>query len=444
MKKINVLQLSRALGIGGTEKTLQLYTESLNKELFTVTVCGLLKGGARGEILTQKGYEVYVINGDKLDLLNLMREKKFDILHIHSLGDFNPLPIEAAIATNIPVIVQTNIFAEIHNNPLYNDNVDMHFFVSKWGAVKSKRLLRQSWEKFFTQHHVLFNPIDFSEIDNSQVHNFSQKELFTKYNIPPEYFVIGRHGRPEPGKWGNILVDMMPRLLKSIPTIKFLVMGFPIEKVSRIDKMGLRDNFIFLEPTVEMERINELIAMSDVFPTSSVKGESFGVVIAEAMAWRKPVVSNSLPLRDNAQVELIDHGKTGFIANTSKDFAEAIAYLLTNEDKRRKMGEAARKKAEDNYELKKNTRSLEKIYIRLLSKKGVPIPESVRENYDKVLYHPSHEEIMSFEKEYKIRIRSCWGTPNYFDIYSSELLLSNPTYYNFAKKLKYFYDNKLS
>lgn len=435
MRKINVLQIVAGLGIGGIQKTVQLYTEYLNKEIFHVVVCGLFQGGERGELLARKGYEVHVVNGNKAELINLMRSKKIDILHVHPHADFNPLPVEAALEAKVPVRVETNIYAEIPDN-FFNHHIDMHLMISKWCALRCKIWSRVPWHDFLKNATVLYNPVDLAEIDHSQVTNYSRQDLRDKYDIPEGYFIIGRHGRPQPDKWADLAIEMLPYLLKIIPKVRYLVMGFPPAKMEKIKALGLEDYFIFLEPTVDSEKINELLYLTDVFPTCTVHGESFGNVIAEAMAWRKPVVSNSLPHRYNSQVELIDHGKTGFIANTPKDFAEAIAYLLTHPETRQAMGEAARKKVEENYEIKTNTVSLEKIYIKLLMDKSVPIDSVIQKKYAEIPYHPAHAEIMAFENEYRERIRTCWGNRNYFEIYFWETILSNYWSYNNLRSLK--------
>jgi len=439
LRKINVLHVIAGLGIGGMQKALQLYTEYLDKEIFKVMVCGLFKGGERGELLAQKGFEVYVLNGRKAELLNLMRSKKIDIVHLHPHADFNPQPVEAAIDAQVPVKVASNIYAEIPDN-FFTRHIDLHLMISKWCALRCKIWSKLPWPDFLKKATVLYNPVDLAEIDDRPVNDYSNKELREIYQIPEDYFIIGRHGRPQPDKWGDLGIEMLPHLLKIIPKVKYLVMGFPPAKMGKIRQLGLEDYFIFLEPTVDQEKINELLYLVDVFPTCTVHGESFGNVIAEAMAWRKPVVSNSLPHRYNSQVELIDHGKTGLIANTPKDFGEAMAYLLTHHKIRQAMGEAGRKKVEENYEVKINTRSLEKIYLDLLIKKSVVIDKAVQKRYEEVPWHPSAQEIMGFEEEYQERIRTCWGRHNYGAIYFWEKILSNYRYYNALRLLK----NKIS
>ena len=45
MAKIRVLQVCNQLGIGGTEKTIQVFSKYLDRSRFEVFVCGLRAGG---------------------------------------------------------------------------------------------------------------------------------------------------------------------------------------------------------------------------------------------------------------------------------------------------------------------------------------------------------------------------------------------------------------
>jgi glycosyltransferase involved in cell wall biosynthesis len=69
------------------------------------------------------------------------------------------------------------------------------------------------------------------------------------------------------------------------------------------------------------------------------KGEGFGIVFLEAMAFGKPVIG---PI-DGAPKEIIQHGRHGLLVNPEDPsaVAEAIVDLLTNTDKACSMGQEA-------------------------------------------------------------------------------------------------------
>ena len=96
--------------------------------------------------------------------------------------------------------------------------------------------------------------------------------------------------------------------------------------------------------------------------------ETFGCVIAEAMANRLPVVMISTPQRkkSNAQVELVEDGVTGVVCRFQWSYAAAAVELLRNHPLREKMGQRGYDKAREQFEAGKITRRLEQIYLDLM------------------------------------------------------------------------------
>ncbi|VVB63779.1 Glycosyl transferases group 1 [uncultured archaeon] len=173
----------------------------------------------------------------------------------------------------------------------------------------------------------------------------------------------------------------------------------------------MKINFAFLDDLSERDAIR-FYSSIDVLAHSSKIGESFGYTIAEAMAAKKPVVVNSTPLEDNAQIELVDNFKTGLIANSSQPYARAIGYLLNNKLEREEMGLAGYRKAKRNYDAPSTTRVLEKIYLELAIEKGIDLDDRVTSKYKDINYFPSREDIISFKGEYDKRLKESFGRQN--------------------------------
>ena len=62
----------------------------------------------------------------------------------------------------------------------------------------------------------------------------------------------------------------------------------------------------------------------DCFLHAARIGESFGMVLAEAMLCGCPVVTASRPFKDNSQVEVVGHLKGGVVARSAKSLATAL------------------------------------------------------------------------------------------------------------------------
>jgi glycosyltransferase involved in cell wall biosynthesis len=70
--------------------------------------------------------------------------------------------------------------------------------------------------------------------------------------------------------------------------------------------------------------------------------------------------------RDNAQLELVDDGVTGFVAQNAEEYAAALVRLLTNPGEAKAMGKTAREKAQAQFRVQNLVKRLESIYLGLL------------------------------------------------------------------------------
>src|SRR6266581_1491758 len=154
MAKIRVLQACNQLGIGGTEKTIQVFSKYLDRSRFEVFACGLRAGGPRVEELKRLGVQVVV---NPPDLNALIHDLRIDIYHVHRSGDYEPgtLPQKR---NGLPRVIETNIFNAIDHGESHL--IDAHIFVSEW--------CRQDYLRKYCRFHgkryeMINNPIDFDE-----------------------------------------------------------------------------------------------------------------------------------------------------------------------------------------------------------------------------------------------------------------------------------------
>lgn len=108
------------------------------------------------------------------------------------------------------------------------------------------------------------------------------------------------------------------------------------------------------------------VASADIMLTPSTT-ETFGNVVLEAMASGLPVVSADAP----SARALIQDGRTGFLVRPrdAGHYAETIAALITASDRRRTIGEAARR-ASDAYSWAAASASVERAYRSVIERQG--------------------------------------------------------------------------
>ncbi len=87
MAKIRILQACNQLGIGGTEKSIQVFSKYLDRSRFEVFACGLRAGGPRAAELERLGVKVII---QPPDLDALMRDLKVNVYHVYRAGDYEP------------------------------------------------------------------------------------------------------------------------------------------------------------------------------------------------------------------------------------------------------------------------------------------------------------------------------------------------------------------
>jgi len=409
MKKINVLEVCGRLGLGGTEKNMQIITKYLNKRVFNVSACVLVPGGEREGAFRKMGIRIFHIKSPE-EFAKLIKNKNIYVVHFHASEKHYQTFIRAANEAGALTIILMDNSGRMFN-PEISKLIDRHM-ISKMIAIRYKKLYKVLDKDFHKNCRVLYCLVDLDEIEHFHLSSNEILQEKKKLGIGPRDLVIGGIGRPDISKWGNFY-DMMPYLIKKVPNVKYLVMGVPEAIKEEIRKRKLDGYFIFLKSDPSDEAVPRFFQLINIYALSSSSGgESFGLTIAEAMACKKPVVVNSTPLVDNAQVELVDNGKTGFVVYSPKAFAEAIAYLASNKAVATRMGLAGYAKVKREYEAKKTTKMLEKRILELLQAKGIGIPKKIFKRYKKIHYFPSSKDIDDFEFEYERRLRDCVGKPD--------------------------------
>jgi phosphatidylinositol alpha-mannosyltransferase len=149
-------------------------------------------------------------------------------------------------------------------------------------------------------------------------------------------------GRLEPRKGLEYLVRAFLRLKPAFPRLRLLVVG-PDGRHQRDKAMAmvpprLRPDLVFVGPVPQAD-LPSCYASADVFCAPSLGGESFGIVLAEAMAVGLPVVCSDI----GGYRDVVRDGADGLLVppRDPESLAEALAGLLDNPARLAAMGEAA-------------------------------------------------------------------------------------------------------
>ena len=155
---------------------------------------------------------------------------------------------------------------------------------------------------------------------------------------------IGFIGRfEEPRKGLSILVDALPVISRFASDVRVLVAGpgDPEEVIENIDPQ-LRQRFEFLGKITEAEKADFMSSVA-VYVAPNTGGESFGIILAEALAGGACVVASDIPAFD----DLLGQGEYGalFESESATELAKVVIDLLRDENKRKELSSRGKERA---------------------------------------------------------------------------------------------------
>jgi phosphatidylinositol alpha-mannosyltransferase len=175
-------------------------------------------------------------------------------------------------------------------------------------------------------------------------------------------------GRIEARKGLSYLVRALPAVRARVPAARLVVAGDGPERpaVERLVRaLGLEAGVHFAG-RVPDERLPAYFHAADVVCAPATGGESFGVVLLEAMAAGRAVVASAIA----GYAELLGPSRAGLLVPPADPaaLAQAIVRLLQDETLRRALGERARTVAQ-TYDWRVLVGRIEDIYLRLVRRR---------------------------------------------------------------------------
>ena len=198
-------------------------------------------------------------------------------------------------------------------------------FVSKIKWQASSYLEKNDILKYFPSSDVsiISDGIDFDSFQDSEKIDLEiLVKKYTNFDFENVSDVIFSMGRLHEIKRFDILIDAFNLYHTENKNAKLLIAGADYgvkdKLLDQIDKLGLNES-IFLIGLVDFKQKKELLSNSSVFALSS-EFESFGIVVAEALACGLPIV-----VSDKTAWKDINKNNCGIFAeNRKEDFFKAL------------------------------------------------------------------------------------------------------------------------
>jgi len=188
-------------------------------------------------------------------------------------------------------------------------------------------------DRFNTEAVVIPNGIDTSKFEGIGVR--------AEWALPNTLGFIGRFDEPRKGL--AVLLNAIPKIVKEVPNLRVLVAGpGNAQDFNKLVPSELRERITFLGKISELEKAQFFKSIS-LYVAPNTGGESFGIILGEAMASRAPIIASDLP----AFAKLLDNGLSGalFANENSDELAKTVLKLLENSSSREAIAEAGYEKA---------------------------------------------------------------------------------------------------
>jgi glycosyltransferase involved in cell wall biosynthesis len=208
---------------------------------------------------------------------------------------------------------------------------------------------------------VTWNGVDFDKIRIR-----GAEPLREKLDIKKGTHVLFALQRLSVEKKVDVLLKSMRYIVEKVPNTELIIGGTGPDK-DRLMELGsqlnLQDKVRFVGFIPDAD-IGDYFNLCDAFVFNTTY-ETFGIVLAQAMAFGKPVVS----VLSTAVPSVVRNNECGLLVpvDRSQKMAEAVVRLLNNENLRIKLGNNGRKRAGTFFDWDVVTKKYEKVFLKAIN-----------------------------------------------------------------------------
>jgi len=276
------------------------------------------------DLITNAGAKIVPLRGKCLfdlrgfiDLWIALQKEKIDILH-----SWDVLGVPARIIGKFAGVKVVEEFA--NPPPVVMSGISLkHYLINKMTSVLadgfvacSNGIMQRYKEKktLFLQNKILSVVYNCVEVPLFNLSKNDTSLLRKNYNIEDNELILTNIGYFNEQKAQTDLLKAFKKVAEKRSNVRLFLVGWGRleERLKRNTKhLGLEDKVIFTGKLTRPQ-VFEILSITDLFVLSS-HWEGFGIVIAEAMALGKPVVSTDT----DGSREVIENGKTGILVDGS-------------------------------------------------------------------------------------------------------------------------------
>lgn len=358
---------------GGVERRRLSLAKYLNKGIFQMKLVGTYKGGNIAEQIEENGVEIIEIGGFK-GPFHWEKHKRVQKI----IDDFQPHIVHGAVyegntlaAINgflkkVPIVLLEETSNPKNRSTKASFLLKVFSMVSDFFIAIAPNVANYLTEKAGVSSKkviIINNGVEIPrEVSIEEVEKLKQT-----YKIGKDDFVIGSVGR----LFNDVkrVTDLLEATaILNNPKLKLLIVGGgPDEGIIRQKAIDLQiiGNVIFTGYNFDTAPFYNLM---DLFCIVS-SHEGFGLVAAEAMLNRLPVIATKV----GGLQDIVVDQETGFLIPpySPKMISEKIQYLIDHPKYRKSIGEKGYQRAMLHYTAERYCKEVEDLYLDLLKKKGI-------------------------------------------------------------------------
>src|SRR3989339_197650 len=214
---------------------------------------------------------------------------------------------------------------------------------------------------------VTWNGVDFNKIHLKPSDHFRER-----LGIPKGARVLFALQRLSKEKRVDIVLKALPRIRKAIPDSYLIIGGTGPEKErlhTLVQDLDLAKHVLFTD-FIDDIRLGDYFNLCDVFLFHSTY-ETFGIVLAQAMAYAKPIVS----VYNTAIPGVVKDRECGILVPpfSPERMADAAIELLNDEGMRTRMGNQGRARAQELFDWNIIASKYEAALVQAIASKGKKI-----------------------------------------------------------------------
>lgn len=373
---IKILNIQEAIGSGGVERRRLSLAKYLDKTKVKLKIICTAEKDDIANLIRAENVEVICI-GDLSHPFDWQTHKKVQKI----IDEFKPHIIHGAVfegvtmaaingfIKNVPIIIIEE--TSDPQNRSWRGNLLMKFFsltadkligVSPASTDYLISKLKIPKHKVQLINNGVALPRYVSESETSKVKR--------DYKISSDELVIGSIGRmhQDENKRFSDLIKAFGIVVKKGIKAKLILVGEGKEManyVKLVDELDLKEKVIF---TGYQSDVALYYSCFDIFSLVSAY-ESFGLVLAEAMLHKLPVVAT----RVGGMKYIVDHNETGFLVGkfNTTEIADKLIKLCKSKQLRTEFGENGYLKANQNYTEEIYVKNVESLYFKLALEKNI-------------------------------------------------------------------------